>query len=85
MNSNYDKEKIFALLSSSICQIKFEKVNGEIREMSCTLLENIIPNNTFQIAFDDHKQNVYDIENSGWRSFLWDSLKEVNGISVYEI
>lgn len=82
MNSDYDKEKMFGLLSSRICRIKFEKLNGEIRDMNCTLLENIIPNSSFQVAFDDYKQNVYDIEKNEWRSFRWDSLKEFDGISV---
>lgn len=82
MNYNHDKEKLFELLSSRICQIKFEKINGEIREMSCTLLENIIPNSSFQVAFDNYRQNVYDIEKNEWRSFRWDSLKEFDGISM---
>lgn len=79
---NSIKQSVFNLLSSDICQIKFEKVNGEIRNMNCTLSENIIPESQFNVSFDDYSQTVYDIEKQAWRSFRWDSLKEVNGIDI---
>jgi len=61
MNS-FSKQEMFNLLCSSICNIKFQKANGEIRDMSCTLLENIIPTVTSQSVLDEHVQAVYDIE-----------------------
>ncbi len=79
---NSIKQSVFNSLSSGICQIKFEKVNGEIRNMNCTLSESIIPESQFSISFDDYSQTVYDIEKQAWRSFRWDFLKEVNGINV---
>ncbi len=81
-NSNFSKQEMFNLLSSSICDVKFQKANGETRDMSCTLLENIIPTVTSQSVFDEHVQAVYDIEKNAWRSFRWDSLKEFNGMSL---
>jgi hypothetical protein len=81
MNS-FSKEEMFNLLSSSICNVKFQKANGEMRDMNCTLLENIIPTVTSQSVFDEHVQPVYDIEKNAWRSFRWDSLKEFNGMPL---
>lgn len=77
-----DKEDVKNKLQNSICKITFTKANGEIRIMHCTLNESLLPK---QIDLEEEIQKkkpnpdvlaVWDVENSGWRSFRWDSLTE---------
>jgi len=66
-----------ALLKSSVCKVTFTKVNGEVRNMRCTLLRDMIPQNSTPKAFDDEKVEaglsevirVFDLTAQGWRSF----------------
>ena len=70
----------------------FTKKDGTERTMLCTTNENLIPQvihetNTdnpidFPVGKSPRKVNpdlmsVYDLEAAGWRSFRWDSLKQV--------
>lgn len=33
-------------LQAQVCRVVFKKINGEERDMSCTLMENVIPKAT---------------------------------------
>jgi hypothetical protein len=77
-----DKEDITKKLHEGICKIIFTKANGDTRIMHCSLNESILPE---QIDLEEAVQKkapnpdvlaVWDVENSGWRSFRWDSVKE---------
>lgn len=69
------------ILSEGEVTITFTKKDGTDRTMRCTRKADLLPvapvnENT------THKQNddvlpVYDLDASGWRSFRWDSIKEV--------
>jgi hypothetical protein len=81
---NFDKDEIMLSLRESKCVVTFEKVNGEIRKMLCTLKSEYIP---AEINENDTKRTkvenpdvlpVYDLESNGWRSFRWNSVKEFN-------
>lgn len=76
------KEELKQLLVSNIVDIEFEKSDGSIRNMKCTLDPNILPE---PVASDEEVnrnrkvneevQVVWDTEANGWRSFRWDRLK----------
>ena len=64
-------------LKRNLVKVTFTKVNGDLREMNCTLHESILPESTTtekKINLDTI--SVWDIDNSGWRSFRVDSIKE---------
>ena len=77
-------------LKSDMC-VTFTKKDGTQRVMNCTLSENLIPkapihatNTNNPIDFPKTKkintevQPVFDIEAQSWRSFRWDSIKQIN-------
>ncbi len=66
-------------LKRNLVKVVFMKVNGDLREMNCTLHDSILPEST--ITKTEKKVNldtisVWDIDNSGWRSFRIDSIKQ---------
>lgn len=84
-----DRYELKQVLENSITTVVFTKVNGEQREMKCTLLSEYLPKTDVaekQLLTESltKKENpstmvVWDVENNGWRSFRIDS---VNSISV---
>lgn len=76
-----EKINLKELLKSNICEVKFTKVNGEVRNMKCTLVESFLPDDK---AFrEEHLPpssntsviSVWDIDSNGWRSFRWDYVE----------
>ena len=65
------------LLKSSVCKVTFTKVNGEVRNMRCTLVRDMIPQGSTPKVFDDEKVEAsakeviraFDLTAQGWRSF----------------
>jgi hypothetical protein len=63
----------------------FLKKDGTLRNMKCTLNPTLImfidPSYVEHVAVNtpesDTNIRVFDLENKGWRSFRWDSVKEV--------
>jgi hypothetical protein len=81
-----NRSTVIEQLKSEIINITFTKVDGSTRNMKATLSENEIPatsssSNTALKAPQTY-QAVWDTEASGWRSFKWDSIKEVNGVAT---
>jgi len=75
-------------LKKSTCRVIFKKVNGDERNMVCTLDESIIPapvvaaenRGTMIKEIQSRKVNedvipVWDINAEGWRSFRVDSVQ----------
>lgn len=77
------KNSYHTFLKSNIARIKFKKVNGDLRDMRCTLREDLLPPVIEQTtAKRQHDTNdevvaVYDLDAEGWRSFRVDSVIEV--------
>ena len=80
-----EKSDVIGLLHEDKVTITFQKADGTLRNMLCTLKEDMLPQ---QIDLEETIQKkvsnpdacaVWDIENQGWRSFRWDRLKSVNG------
>lgn len=70
-------------LQNNICKIKFEKKDGTIRDMRCTLREDYLPKQTdleeqIQRKTPVDTLAVWDIDNCGWRSFRIDSVISID-------
>jgi len=85
------KSAYHTFLKGNVARVKFKKVNGEIRDMLCTLREDLIPAAVSepttlvkrQHETSDQVVAVYDIESEGWRSFRIDSVIEMNLVPEY--
>ena len=63
--------------------ITFTKKDGTDREMRCTLSESLIPadkqpKESTSTSAGGSALRVFDTEKQEWRSFRWDSIKQVN-------
>ena len=73
-----NREELHETLKDSIVTVTFTKKNGELRKMTCTLLEDYLP----PLEGSSAKRNpsvmpVWDLEKDAWRSFRIDSIIEV--------
>jgi hypothetical protein len=80
--SDFDRDAIFGLLKNNVATIVFEKVNGDLRKMKCTLKESMLPKYTSEKSdkerkVPEHTLAVYDLDEEGWRSFRLNSIKSV--------
>ncbi|AGR47887.1 hypothetical protein PHIM7_184 [Sinorhizobium phage phiM7] len=75
-----NKSTIVNLLKEGTVTIKFTKVDGSTRVMNATLDVD-----GFEVAANPvsgEALSVFDTGINEWRSFRWDSLKEVAGAPV---
>lgn len=77
-----DKKKLLIdALRTNTAEIVFTKKDGTERKMLCTLQEWNIPKEHAPKGTGTEKTgdviSVYDVENKGWRSFRFDSLKSI--------
>ncbi len=81
-NDKKEKEWLKTLLRERIVEITFVKADGSDRVMKATLLETKIPSEKMpkgnSKSQNDEVLPVFDVENDGWRSFRWDSIKQIN-------
>jgi hypothetical protein len=81
----YDRDTLLKDLQQNVIKVTFTKINGEKREMRCTLMDKYLPSNTDKnhlIAEHKKVENlsvlaVWDLDNGGWRSFRIDSVEYV--------
>jgi hypothetical protein len=76
-----EKNWLKMLLREQNVIIEFEKKDGLLRSMTCTLSENKIPaekmpKGTGKVKSDEVLA-VFDVEKDDWRSFRWDSIKRI--------
>ena len=76
-----EKEWLKALLRENDLKVVFTKADGSERELHCTLKEDEIPEEK-RPKSTGRKQSedaiaVFDLELCEWRSFRYDSLKEI--------
>lgn len=79
---NKFKRWLIGVLKTGPTTIKFVKKDGTKRTMNCTLKADLVPQIISETTKKDRKTNpevlsIYDLENKAWKSFRWDSLKEV--------
>lgn len=78
--NQFDLVEVLKLLNQNECIVTFTKVDGEKREMPCTLMEGKIPAPT--TTTEDKKQrrpnpnvvSVWCTDKNEWRSFRFDNL-----------
>lgn len=78
------RDEMMVLLRSGVCNVTFTKVNGESRDMRCTLVRDMIPEDKVPKtpeADEPAKVNeavirVFDLIKSDWRSFKVESVTE---------
>lgn len=69
-----------ALLSTDIVTVTFTKKNGDVREMLCTTIADYLPEATSSGTHSKPSEEVvtvWDLEQSAWRSFRFDSIKSI--------
>lgn len=76
------REWLRGVLQMHETTIIFTKKDGTERKLLCTLAENKIPSEKTPKnsgkAKSDESIAVFDLENQDWRSFRWDSVKQIN-------
>ena len=79
-----DRYKLKETLESGVATVTFEKVDGTLREMRCTLQSDILPKQLLREEGDASQRTtpdtvlaVWDLDQGGWRSFRVDSVKNV--------
>lgn len=80
--SLFDKYALKEDLKNGIHTVVFEKTDGTIREMRCTLQPDMLPQFLSEVAPVAKTENpatlaVWDVDNQGWRSFRVDSVQTV--------
>lgn len=76
------RSEMMEQLNAQKCRVIFKKVNGEERDMVCTLREDIVPPATKDDPISQKKVRsvneevipVWDVNAEGWRSFRVDSV-----------
>lgn len=75
------REEVSTNLKSAVATVVFEKVDGTLRTMRCTLMEQYLPEQTEKKSGktpNDTTLAVWDLDNGGWRSFRLDSIREIS-------
>jgi hypothetical protein len=77
----FNHTTLLEILNAREANIKFRKLNGDLRTMRCTLKADLLPS-TIAEALDKTNRpsdliTVYDLDMNGWRSFHIDSIIEV--------
>ena len=76
-----DKASLKELLKKHIIELKFVKVDGTERQMTCTLKENELPKLENKEPKKEKRINenvlaVWDLDKKAFRSFRLDSVRE---------
>jgi len=90
--ARYDRNVLLEDLRKNVMAVYFVKVNGEKREMRCTLMPELMPQNANVDHLDEeHKkpENLevvvcWDVMKGGWRSFRIDSVEYVEILDSYQ-
>jgi len=76
-----ERAALIDLLKNNVCVVTFTKVNGETREMPCTLLESVLPKKVDNIeTIKKENPNVISVwctDKNAWRSFRVDNVVNV--------
>jgi hypothetical protein len=89
MKTKIDEKGTYDLLRADEngVNVVFTKKDGTERAMLCTLIESKIPGDkqpktpTEVASTAGQAVRVFDIDKGEWRSFRWDSVKTVNGVT----
>jgi len=84
--SLFDKYMIKEMLQNGVITVVFEKADGTIREMNCTLNKDEMPaqllteeQNAAKVRTENNDLlSVWDVDANGWRSFHVSKVRKVN-------
>lgn len=70
---------LHGLLNEGIVTVEFEKKDGSLREMKCTLKDTpVVEKKTETVRKPNNEvMSVFDVDLQEWRSFRLDSLKKI--------
>jgi hypothetical protein len=74
------KNDITTMLTNSICNIVFTKLDGTERKLRCTLRSDLLPikeKETKQRKQSPDVQPVFDLDSNAWKAFRFDSVLSV--------
>lgn len=82
------REELMAKLKNETLVVTFLKLDGDRREMTCTLQDSIVPPTPAPKALAEGEVarvkkpntevcNVWDVNAQGWRSFRYDRVEKV--------
>ena len=76
------RDQVRNLLSASEATVVFEKLDGEMRTMRCTLIPEFLPETPGQVGKSKEKSKdavaVFDLDKRAWRSFRFDKLIDLS-------
>jgi hypothetical protein len=79
-----DRYQLKQTLENGVATVTFEKTDGTLREMRCTLQSSFLPPQLLREEGDAKQRTtpdtllcVWDLDAGGWRSFHVDSIKSV--------
>jgi hypothetical protein len=74
----FDRNTMYADLTKYVCNVAFEKIDGTMRQMRCTLIPTYILNEQKETHVprkqSDEVLAVWDLDKNAWRSFRIDSV-----------
>ena len=73
------RDEMLTELSTGLCRVVFTKVNGEVRDMTCTRQLSYVPIDQIPKGDPNKIPNekvmpVFDINKLAWRSFVVDNV-----------
>ena len=78
------RDEIVAMLQADVCEVTFTKVNGELRQMPCTLKNELLPVADTNKLHEEktRKQNpdnlsVWCTDKNEWRSFKIANVQQI--------
>lgn len=88
----YQRDTLLNDLRKYAVAVYFTKINGEKREMRCTLRPDLLPPTYVNEQTEEkkfHEENreviaVWDLVKGGWRSFRVDSVEYVQVLDSYQ-
>ena len=72
-----EKQTLIESLSVGVVSVQFEKLNGEFRDMKCTLNEEYLPAVDTKGSTKKKSEeaiSVWDVNKNEWRSFRFDRV-----------
>ena len=81
--TTYSQEQLEKILSKGLSKITFFKVDGSLRELTCTrdmsiIPEDMHPSSTTNRVKSSTTVTVYDTEADLWKSFLVENLVTID-------
>lgn len=69
------RQEVKTYLTNFECVFSFQKTDGSVRKMTCTLQENVVPETKGSRKTEDIEQiTVFDTDVKGWRTIKYDKI-----------